>query len=126
MLSLCGFVMSVGAYGAIHIKTNNMTTGGNEYVSTMNGYDDNEAEEIAILQEDIRILDEELEKCKKKKKGWTAATIVGGVGVLGTGIAAIVQGNKIKDKKGDLSEMQKELKDKNQELNSLNGGTTTK
>ncbi len=35
-------------------------------------------------------------RCKKAKKGWVAATIIGGAGVLATGTAAIVQANKLK------------------------------
>ena len=32
------------------------------------------------------------------KKGWVAATVVGGVGVVATGTAAIIQANKLKNK----------------------------
>ena len=63
-----------------------------------------EMQEIATLENDIRILDEEIAKCKKKKKGWTAATIVGGAGVIATGIGAIVQNNKLKENKETLNE----------------------
>lgn len=79
-----------------------------------------EAQEIAILENDIRILDEEIAKCQKKKKGWTAATIVGGVGVVATGVGAIVQANKISDKKSDLADKESELRDVKNEYNKLN------
>ena len=78
-----------------------------------------EAQEIAQLEEDIRILDEEIAKCQKKKKGWTAATIIGGVGVAATGVAAIVQANKNSDKKEELQGKQQEIKSKQSEYNSL-------
>lgn len=71
--------------------------------------DADEAATIATLQEDIRILDEEIAKCKKQKKGWLAATVVGSAGVVATGVAAGVQGAKIKDKKDELGEKRKEL-----------------
>jgi hypothetical protein len=71
--------------------------------------DADEAAIIATLQEDIRILDEEIAKCKKQKKGWIAATVVGSAGVVATGVAAGVQGAKIKDKKDELGEKRKEL-----------------
>ena len=45
---------------------------------------------IATLEEEIRILDEQLVQCKKQKKGWIAATAVGGAGVVATGITAAV------------------------------------
>ena len=64
---------------------------------------------IKTLENDIVSLDLQLENCKKKKKGWVAATVAGGVGVVGTGIGAIVQANKISDKKRELSEKQIEL-----------------
>ena len=113
----------LSADGAIVMKGNNndaaaeVTDGGSADWRQSEEYA--EAQDIAQLEEDIRILDEEIAKCQKKKKGWTAATIVGGVGVAATGIAAIVQANKVKDKKNELSDRQSELKDKKSELNSL-------
>ncbi len=125
-LFICGILVIVGissADGAIVMKGNNndaaaeVTDGGSADWRQSEEYA--EAQDIAQLEEDIRILDEEIAKCQKKKKGWTAATIVGGVGVAATGIAAIVQANKVKDKKNELSDRQSELKDKKSELNSL-------
>lgn len=78
-----------------------------------------EAQEIAILENDIRLLDMEIEKCKKKKTGWTVATVVGGVGVVATGVGAIVQANKISDKKAELANKQAELNDAKQELKDM-------
>ena len=65
-----------------------------------------EMEVIATLKHDIDVLDEELRQCERKRKGWVAATVVGGVGVVGTGIAAIVQNNKIQDKKAELKRIE--------------------
>lgn len=72
-------------------------------------FDDEAA--IATLENDIRILDEEIAKCQKQKKGWIAATVIGSAGVVATGVAAGVQGVQIKEKKDTLSEKTKELKD---------------
>lgn len=80
--------------------------------------DDSEA--IATLENDIRILDEEIAKCKKQKKGWIAATVIGAAGVVATGTAAGIQGAKISDKKGDLKEKQSELKTEKDKLTDIN------
>ena len=70
-----------------------------------------EADAIATLENDIAILDEEIAKCEKQKKGWIAATVIGSAGVVSTGIAAGVQGVKIKDQKDEISDKKSELKD---------------
>lgn len=74
-----------------------------------------EASMIATLENDIAILDAEIEKCQKAKKGWIAATVIGGVGVASTGIAAAVQGAKISEKKSDLSDKKETLQGLQQE-----------
>ncbi|MBO4479994.1 MAG: hypothetical protein J5742_00010 [Alphaproteobacteria bacterium] len=61
-----------------------------------------EMEVVATLKHDIDLLDEEIRQCERKRKGWVAATVAGGVGVVGTGIAALVQNSKIQDKKAEL------------------------
>ena len=68
-----------------------------------------EMEVVATLKHDIDVLDEELRQCERKRKGWVAATVVGGVGVVGTGIAAIVQHNKIQDKKSELKRVESDV-----------------
>lgn len=78
---------------------------------------------IATLENDIRILDEEIEKCKKQKKGWIAATVVGAAGVVATGTAAAVQGVKIKEKKDIAEEKRREVDAKNRELLELQNKT---
>ena len=85
-----------------------------------------EMEVISTLRHDIQLLDEEINKCERKRKGWVAATVVGGVGVVGTGIGAIVQHNKIQDKKAELGQVQGEvagtkasIKDAQNRLNNM-------
>jgi len=53
---------------------------------------------IEELKKEIAQIDSENIRCEKMKKGWIAATIVGGVGVVATGTAAIIQGTKLKGK----------------------------
>ena len=67
--------------------------------------DDNLAEQIKYkeeivreLKDEIQQIDSEMLRCQKAKKGWVAATVVGGVGVAATGTAAIVQTVKAKQK----------------------------
>ena len=70
-----------------------------------------EMEVISTLRHDIQLLDEELRTCEKKRKGWVAATIVGGVGVVGTGVAALVQNSNIQEKKRELGKVTGEIAD---------------
>lgn len=65
---------------------------------------------IATLENDIRILDEEIAKCKKQKKGWIAATVIGATGTVATGVAAGVQGAKLKEQKSVAESKETELK----------------
>ena len=53
------------------------------------------------LKEEIKQIDSEQMRCERAKKGWIAATVVGGVGVVATGTAAIVQVEKAKKQKTD-------------------------
>ena len=55
-------------------------------------------EVLKTLKEEIEQIDSEMARCEKAKKGWVAATVVGGVGVAATGTAAIVQAVKINQK----------------------------
>jgi flagellar motor component MotA len=57
------------------------------------------------LKAEIAQIDSEISRCNKAKTNWTAATIVGGVGVVGTGIGAIVQHNQIQDKREVLNDL---------------------
>jgi len=79
-----------------------------------------EMEVISTLRHDIQVLDEELATCERKRKGWVAATVVGGVGVVGTGIAALVQNSKIQDKKSELKRVQGDISDTKAEIDEAN------
>ena len=68
-----------------------------------------EMQVVSALKHDIQLLDEEIMKCERKRKGWVAATVVGGVGAVGTGVAALVQHNKIQDKKDELNKIQNDI-----------------
>ena len=76
-----------------------------------------EMEVIATLKHDIDVLDEELRQCERKRKGWVAATVVGGVGVVGTGIAALVQNSKIQDKKAELKRIEGDVASAKEDVN---------
>ena len=77
-----------------------------------------EMQVVSTLRHDIQLLDEEIMKCDRKRKGWVAATVVGGVGVVGTGVAAIVQHGKIQDKKSELQDAQSDVADTKQSIKS--------
>lgn len=64
---------------------------------------------VQTLRRDIQLLDEEIMQCERKRKGWVAATVVGGVGALSTGIAALVQHDNIQDKKSELQRIQSDI-----------------
>ena len=100
------FVFNADA--AMKIKNHNLDN--RPAVVNEDGEELEDAEAIATLENDIRLLDEEIAKCKKQKKGWIAATVVGAAGVVATGTAAAVQGVKIGEKKDTYESKQKELK----------------
>ena len=105
------FVFIFDADAAVKIKNNTAEKFAVQTGMAESGQDLDEDTAIATLENDIRILDEEIAKCEKQKKGWIAATVVGGVGVLSTGVAAAVQGVKLKDQKDTISGQNQELKD---------------
>ena len=74
---------------------------------------------VSTLEDDILILESEIKKCEKSKKGWIAATVIGSAGVVATGVAAGVQGAKIADKKEELNQHNEEKKKKEAELREL-------
>ena len=68
---------------------------------------------VQELKEEIKQIDSEQMRCEKAKKGWIAATVVGGVGVVATGTAAIVQADKLKKQKTDtIKKSETETEDK--------------
>ena len=109
LFALFAFV-GVEADGAVKIKNSSVNRYQETYSESGEEYYGDETEDIATLEQDIRILDEEIAKCKKQKKGWVAATVVGGVGTVSTGIAAAVQGVKLKEKKDEVAFKKGELK----------------
>lgn len=83
----------------------------------MIGVDDAEKiKMIATLENDLTILDSEIKKCEKSKKGWIAATVIGSAGVVATGVAAGVQGAQIADKKQELAGHNQEIRNKQNQL----------
>jgi hypothetical protein len=88
-------------------------------VASVGATDSDKLQTIAILENDLTILDSEILKCEKSKKGWIAATVVGSAGVVATGVAAGVQGAKIAEKKKELLEHNAEINKRKDELQSL-------
>ena len=95
-----------GAYSSEYVDTTNMSVA--EKISM-----------VSTLEDDILILESEIKKCEKSKKGWIAATVIGSAGVVATGVAAGVQGAKIADKKEELNQHNEEKKKKEAELREL-------
>jgi phage replication-related protein YjqB (UPF0714/DUF867 family) len=81
-----------------------------------------EMQVILTLKQDIQKLDEEILQCNRKRKGWTAATIIGGVGVVGTGVAALVQNSNRKEKKAEIEKVNKQIGNTEQQIKSMNKG----
>lgn len=104
---IMAFVCNADA--AVKIKNNTAERYAEQSGVSYEEIDDEDA--IAILENDIRILDEEIAKCQKQKKGWIAATVIGSAGVVATGVSAGVQGVQIKEKKETLAEKTEELKE---------------
>ena len=117
VLVLVSFVFNANA--AVKIKNNTAQRFAEE--SGVSYEEMDEAGAIATLENDIAILDAEIEKCQKQKKGWIAATVIGSAGVVATGVAAGVQGIKIKEKKDTLADKTKELQDLKEQKKELTG-----
>ena len=129
MISKCSHLFCAGMLlaslpivaGAVTLKQRQFgeSTGGAYYsdydygtMETVPGADGmSEMEVVSTLRHDIQALDEQIATCERKRKGWVAATVVGGVGVAATGIAAIVQHNKIQDKKAELERVKSDVID---------------
>lgn len=110
-------MIAFGAFNAdAAVKTKNHTA--EKYAAEMEA-ELNEEEAIAILENDIAILDEEIAKCEKQKKGWVAATVIGSAGVVSTGIAAGVQGVKIKEQKDTISSNKEQLKSWDKKIENI-------
>ena len=110
-----------GADAAVKVKNDTQTPYATE-IGGMNSMTEEDARAIATLENDIRILDTEIKKCENSKKGWTAATVIGSAGVVATGVAAIVQGVQISNKKEELKKTKaetKSLKEENEKLKQV-------
>jgi hypothetical protein len=116
-----GAFVSYGAFATEfqpRMPNSSGTTTYTEEVPGTQGMD--EMQVVSTLRHDIQLLDAEIAKCERKRKGWVTATVIGGVGAVGTGIAALVQHNKIQDKKADLQKVQSDIDAKKQEVQSAN------
>lgn len=65
------------------------------------------------LKSQLEGLQSENVRCKKQQTGWTVATIIGGIGVVGTTAGAIYQGLDWKKKNEELSKQKSELEKTN-------------
>lgn len=63
---------------------------------------DRKTTQIAVLKEDIKLIDADLASCKKKKTGWGVAMGIGAAATVGLGVNAIVNKSKISDKREEL------------------------
>ena len=68
----------------------------------MSGMD--ESVVVAQLEAEIADIRAQREECEKQRKGWIAATAVGGAGVVATGVAAIIQNKNLQESKTQLAE----------------------
>ncbi len=109
MLIACFYVSGVHAVA----YTNEITPSGGEFEGM------EKLQTISTLEKDIAILDTEIAKCEKSKKGWIAATVIGSAGVVATGVAAGVQGAKISKNKQALHDYDGEIEEKNKQLSNL-------
>ena len=100
------FVTMMNASGAVVVKNSKVS----QLEQQMNVDNMDKDEIIATLKNDIKAIDEQMAQCTKQKKGWTAATVIGSIGVVGTGIGALVQNSQIQNKKSELKTAQDELK----------------
>ena len=78
-----------------------------------------EMQVISTLKKDIQLLDEEISACNRKRKGWTAATIVGGVGVVGTGVAALVQNSNRNEKKAEIEKVSGQINSTQMQIDAI-------
>ena len=115
-------VMAFGAFNAnAAVKTTNHTA--DKFAVEMEK-EMSEADAISALENDIELLNAEIAKCEKQKKGWIAATVIGSAGVVSTGIAAGVQGAQIKDQKDTISDNKKIIKSWDTKIENIDNETT--
>ena len=63
------------------------------------------------LKQQIDAVDSEIARCEKTMKGWKAATIIGGIGAVASGIGIIAQNQQIKENKKVLQDISKDAKE---------------
>lgn len=120
IISVLSLVFIFDANAAI--KVNNKTA--ERYIENYSESKDDDAgideqELIETLENDIRILDEEIDKCKKQKKTWVAATVIGAAGVVATGTAAAVQGVQLQQQKDAFAPKNEQLRELKKDLGKL-------
>jgi len=116
LFCLLAIVLHVNAFAAVQIRSASNTN--EEDLSIQEVLEKQKT--INTLESDIAILDKEISDCQKSKKGWIAATVIGGAGIVATGTAAIVQGVKIKNAKDTIVDKQQERDAAKETLEGLN------
>ncbi len=71
------------------------------------------------LKKQIESIDSEIVRCEKSLKGWKAATIIGSIGTVASGIGAVVQNQQIKENKKNLNDMSVDSKESTEILNFM-------
>ncbi len=118
VLLACLYVGAASALSVTNTSASSVTQTG-PVVGTIGVDDAEKIKMIATLENDLTILDSEILKCEKSKKGWIAATVIGSAGVVATGVAAGVQGAQIADKKQELAGHNQEIENKQKQLKEL-------
>lgn len=96
------FAVTVCNAATAAVKHHNSKAADN-YVTNAAGMSPSEI--IATLREDIATIDNDIALCEQQRKSWIAATVIGGIGIVGTGVAAIKQANTLSDKKAEFNEL---------------------
>ena len=63
------------------------------------------------LKQQIEVVDSEIALCEKSLKGWKAATIIGGIGAVASGLGILAQNAQIKENKEILKNISTEAKE---------------
>lgn len=119
VLLACLYVGSASALSVTNTSASASAVQTGAAVGTIGVDDAEKIKMIATLENDLTILDSEILKCEKSKKGWIAATVIGSAGVVATGVAAGVQGAQIADKKQELAGHNQDIENKQNQLKEL-------
>lgn len=71
------------------------------------------------LKQQIEAVDSEIARCEKSLKGWKAATIIGGIGAVASGIGILAQNAQIKENKEILKNISTEAKEADEITNFI-------